>query len=89
MPCLITCSYLLSGPALAAGRLVLRKKPPGRILASAHAVEREYRALAAVSQAGVPVPKPLLLCEDSTVLGTPFYLMAFAQVSDPTLNTCW
>jgi aminoglycoside phosphotransferase (APT) family kinase protein len=61
-------------------RLVLRKKPPGRLLASAHAVEREYAVLAALAAGGaVPVPRPLALCEDAGVLGTPFYVMEFAE----------
>ncbi|XP_063000485.1 acyl-CoA dehydrogenase family member 10 [Elgaria multicarinata webbii] len=55
--------------------LVLRKKPPGKLLPSAHAVEREYRVLKALAEAGVPVPEVLVLCEDSSVIGTPFYLM--------------
>lgn len=61
---------------------VLRKKPAGTILASAHAVEREFQvisALHATSGGAVPVPKPLLLCNDSSILGTPFYIMEFAQ----------
>jgi len=60
-------------------RLVLRKKPPGRILASAHAVEREHRVLAALAASRVPVPRPVALCEDASVVGTPFYLMEFAE----------
>ena len=57
------------------GSLVLRKKPPGRLLPSAHQVEREYRILAALHGTGVPVPRPLLLCEDAAVIGTAFYIM--------------
>lgn len=61
-------------------RLVLRKKPPGAILASAHAVEREYAVLTALGSTGsVPVPRTLFLCEDARVIGTPFFLMAEAQ----------
>lgn len=56
-------------------RMVLRKKPAGDILPGAHAVEREYRVLKALEQTDVPVPKVLLLCEDASVVGTPFYLM--------------
>lgn len=56
-------------------RIVLRKKPDGKILPGAHAIEREYRALSALSGTGVPVPRPLALCEDEAVLGTPFYVM--------------
>ncbi|XP_048676886.2 acyl-CoA dehydrogenase family member 10 isoform X2 [Caretta caretta] len=68
--------------------LVLRKKPPGSLLPSAHAVEREYRVLKALAEAGVPVPKVLSLCEDSSVIGTPFYLMEYCTghiYKDPSL----
>lgn len=61
--------------ATEAGSYVLRKKPPGRLLPSAHAVEREYRAMEALQDSGVPVPRMRLLCEDDTVIGTPFFLM--------------
>lgn len=54
---------------------VLRKKPPGALLPSAHQVEREHRVLTALQGSGVPVPRVLALCEDSAVIGTPFYLM--------------
>ncbi|MBS7701387.1 MAG: phosphotransferase family protein [Chelatococcus sp.] len=56
-------------------RMVLRKKPPGEILPGAHAVEREYRVLKALEKTDVPAPKALMLCEDTGVVGTPFYLM--------------
>jgi aminoglycoside phosphotransferase (APT) family kinase protein len=56
-------------------RLVLRKKPPGPLLPSAHAVEREYRILKALAGSAVPVPPVLLLHETEDVVGTPFYLM--------------
>lgn len=56
-------------------RMVLRKKPAGRILPGAHAVEREYRVLKALEPTDVPVPRTLLLCGDTSVVGTPFYLM--------------
>lgn len=56
-------------------RLVLRKKPMGATLDSAHAVEREYRIMKALADSGVPVPKMVMLEEDPSVLGTPFYLM--------------
>ena len=58
-----------------ARRMVLRKKPAGPILPGAHAVEREYRVLKALEAMDVPTPNTILLCEDSDVLGTPFYLM--------------
>ena len=69
-------------------RYVLRKKPAGPLLPSAHAVEREYRLTAALQGSGVPVPPALLLCEDPSVIGTPFYVMAFVDGRvfwDPTL----
>jgi aminoglycoside phosphotransferase (APT) family kinase protein len=60
-------------------RYVLRKKPPGAILASAHAVEREYTVMHALGPVGVPVPKMRLLCEDASIIGTPFYIMDYVD----------
>jgi aminoglycoside phosphotransferase (APT) family kinase protein len=60
-------------------QMVLRKKPPGVLLPSAHAVEREYAVLRALHGTKVPVPQPLALCEDATVVGTPFYLMEYVR----------
>jgi len=54
---------------------VLRKKPPGTLLPSAHAVDREYRIMTALRDTDVPVPKTYLLCEDESVLGTAFFVM--------------
>ncbi|XP_066226989.1 acyl-CoA dehydrogenase family member 10 isoform X2 [Saccopteryx leptura] len=73
---------------LAEQQLVLRKKPPGTLLPSAHAVEREFRIMKALANAGIPVPKVLDLCEDSSVIGTPFYLMEYCPgliYKDPSL----
>lgn len=56
-------------------RLVLRKKPPGALLPSAHAVEREARVLQALAGSAVPVPRVVLAEPGSEVIGTPFYLM--------------
>jgi aminoglycoside phosphotransferase (APT) family kinase protein len=56
-------------------RWVLRKKPPGVLLPSAHQIEREHRILAALSATDVPVPRVDLLCEDPSVIGTPFFMM--------------
>ena len=61
----------------ASGEYVLRRKPPGKLLPSAHAIEREFRVIAALRGTGVPVPEALLLCEDPAVAGTPFYLMRY------------
>ena len=56
-------------------RLVVRRKPPGQLLPSAHAVDREYRVMTALAGTGVPVPKTYALCEDASVIGTAFYVM--------------
>lgn len=56
-------------------RMVLRKQPNGPILPGAHAVDREFRVISALHPTGVPVPRPLVFCDDDSVLGTPFYLM--------------
>ena len=56
-------------------RFVLRKKPPGRLLRSAHQVDREYRVMTALRDSGVPVPDTIALCEDDAVLGTAFFVM--------------
>lgn len=56
-------------------RLVLRKQPPGKLLPSAHAVDREYRIISALAKTRVPVPPALLYCDDANVVGTPFYVM--------------
>jgi aminoglycoside phosphotransferase (APT) family kinase protein len=56
-------------------RLVLRKKPAGPILPSAHAIDREFRVMSALEGSRVPVPRVLLYCTDSEVIGTPFYIM--------------
>src|SRR3990167_6456319 len=57
------------------GDYVLRKKPPGQLLPSAHQVDREYRVMTALRDSGVPVPKMHALCEDTGVIGTKFYIM--------------
>jgi aminoglycoside phosphotransferase (APT) family kinase protein len=56
-------------------RWVLRKKPSGSLLPSAHAIEREYRVISALQGSAVPVAPALCLCEDASVIGTPFYVM--------------
>ncbi|HVV93146.1 MAG TPA: phosphotransferase [Hyphomicrobiales bacterium] len=72
------------------GDYVLRKQPPGKLLPSAHAVDREFRVLSALAKTDVPVPQPVLYCDDATVIGTPFYLMERLDGRifwDPTLPT--
>jgi aminoglycoside phosphotransferase (APT) family kinase protein len=61
------------------GEYVLRRKPFGQLLASAHAVDREYRLLSALSPLDFPVPRPLALCDDPDVIGTIFYVMELAK----------
>ena len=58
---------------------VLRKKPPGKLLPSAHQVEREYRVMKALEETDVPVPEMLILCEDDAVIGTPFFVMEYVH----------
>ncbi len=58
-------------------RLVLRKKPPGVLLKSAHAIDREYKVISALAGSEVPVPQALAWCDDESIVGTPFYLMSF------------
>ena len=60
-------------------RLVLRRKPPGKLLPSAHAVEREFRVISALYKAGFPVARPVVLCEDESVIGTAFYVMDYVD----------
>jgi len=57
-------------------RYVLRRKPPGKLLPSAHAVDREYRVISALAAQGFPVAEPVLYCADETVVGTAFFIMA-------------
>ncbi|WP_225783741.1 phosphotransferase [Xenophilus sp. Marseille-Q4582] len=60
-------------------RYVLRRKPAGPLLPSAHAVEREYRVMRALAGTGVPVPRMHALCEDPAVIGSAFYVMDFVE----------
>lgn len=70
-------------------RFVLRKKPPGKLLSkTAHKVEREFKIIHALERTDVPVPKAYCLCEDSSVIGTPFYIMEFLDgrmFTDPSI----
>lgn len=72
----------------AGGKAVLRKKPPGQLLKSAHAVDREYRVMKALGETDVPVPKMYVLCEDEAVIGTAFYVMEWIDgriIWDPAI----
>jgi aminoglycoside phosphotransferase (APT) family kinase protein len=76
----------------AAATYVLRRKPPGVLLASAHAVHREFEVMSALFGAGFPVPEPLVMCFDEAVIGSQFYVMryvpgrVFFDVSMPDLS---
>src|SRR5579864_4019268 len=64
----------------AAGRrYVLRRKPPGKLLPSAHAVDREFRVISALNKTDVPTPRAYALCEDDSVVGTAFYIMEYCD----------
>ncbi|GJL98287.1 MAG: aminoglycoside phosphotransferase [Hyphobacterium sp.] len=69
-------TYKLETPDAA---YVLRRKPPGKLLPSAHAVDREFRVMSALGAQGFPVPKMHGLCEDPDVIGTAFYVMDFVD----------
>lgn len=67
-------TYRLSSPS---GDYVLRRKPPGPLLPSAHAVEREFRVMRALQGSAVPVPPIHALCEDQSVIGSVFFVMGY------------
>jgi aminoglycoside phosphotransferase (APT) family kinase protein len=67
-------TYRLNAPS---GSYVLRRKPPGPLLPSAHAVDREFRVMRALAETAVPVPRVHALCEDDSVVGSAFYVMEF------------
>src|SRR3954466_9026241 len=60
-------------------KYVLRRKPPGKLLPSAHAVEREYRVIKDLYEKQFPVARPHVLCEEESVIGTAFYVMDFVE----------
>jgi aminoglycoside phosphotransferase (APT) family kinase protein len=67
---------------------VLRRKPPGELLKSAHAVDREFRVISALQDTAVPVPRTYVLCEDDAVIGSMFYVMEYKEgriLWDPVL----
>jgi aminoglycoside phosphotransferase (APT) family kinase protein len=67
-------TYLLTSPS---GKYVLRRKPPGKLLPSAHAVDREFQVVSTLYPLGFPVPRPHVLCDDEGIIGTAFYIMDF------------
>ena len=79
-------TYLLSTDC---GEYVLRRKPPGQLLKSAHAVEREFRVMQALAESAVPVPQTFHLCEDESVIGSVFFIMEHVRGEiywDPALS---
>jgi aminoglycoside phosphotransferase (APT) family kinase protein len=82
-------TYLVTTPERT---YVLRRKPPGALLKSAHAVDREFRVMRKLGERGFPVPEALVLCEDESVVGTMFYVMShvpgrvFLDCSMPDLS---
>ena len=80
-------TYLINAKS---GNYVLRSKPPGILLKSAHAVEREYFVIKALQSSNIPLPKPFILCENENVAGSIFFVMSFVQgrnYSDPKLTS--
>ena len=69
-------TYLLASPS---GKYVMRRKPPGKLLKSAHAVDREYQVISALYAADFPVPRPYVLCEYEEIVGTMFFIMEFVE----------
>jgi len=69
-------TYLIASPS---GKYVMRRKPPGKLLKSAHAVDREYQVISALYAADFPVPRPYVLCEDEEIVGTMFFIMEFVE----------
>ena len=69
-------TYLLNASS---GEYVMRRKPSGKLLKSAHAVDREYRVMSALHSAGFPVPRTYVLCVDESVIGTMFFVMEYVE----------
>src|SRR5688572_26498978 len=69
-------TYKLETPERA---YVLRRKPPGKLLPSAHAVDREFRVIAALHAQGFPAARAYVYCDDASIVGTPFYVMGFVD----------
>ena len=69
-------TYLVETPPR---RYVLRRKPPGKLLPSAHAVDREYRVIGALHAQGFPVAEPVLYCADESIIGTAFFVMSHVE----------
>jgi aminoglycoside phosphotransferase (APT) family kinase protein len=69
-------TYLLETPRR---RYVLRRKPPGKLLPSAHAVDREFRVISALYRQDFPVPEPIVYCDDAEVVGTAFLVMSYVD----------
>ncbi|MET0988495.1 MAG: phosphotransferase family protein, partial [Steroidobacteraceae bacterium] len=69
-------TYLISSGAR---RFVLRRRPPGKLLESAHAIDREFRVLEGLKSSGVPVPQPFVYCADESIIGSQFYVAEYVE----------
>src|SRR3954471_3969298 len=69
-------TYMLETPER---KYVLRRKPPGKLLPSAQAVDREFKAISALYPQGFPVAEPILYCADESIAGTAFYVMSYVE----------
>ncbi len=81
-------TYLLKALS---GHYVLRRKPPGKLLPSAHAIDREYKIITALKAQNFPVPRTYILCEDENIIGTAFFVMDFIDGRifwDAQLGSC-
>ncbi len=81
-------TYLLETPGR---RYVLRRKPPGKLLPSAHAVDREFRVISALHAQRFPVAEPIIYCDDDGIAGTPFYVMGHVEgrvIWEPHMPAC-
>src|SRR5438552_11251024 len=69
-------TYMLETPQR---KYVLRRKPPGKLLPSAHAVDREFKVISALHAQGFPAAEPIVYCADESITGTAFYVMGFVD----------
>ncbi len=69
-------TYMLETPAR---KYVLRRKPPGKLLPSAHAVDREFKVISALHAQGFPAAEPVIYCADESITGTAFYVMGYVE----------
>jgi aminoglycoside phosphotransferase (APT) family kinase protein len=76
-------TYRLTG----ARTYVLRRRPSGPLVPSAHAIDREFRVMSALSRVGFPVPTPYLFCHDESIIGSSFYVVSYCAGSTPLMSS--